>query len=135
MYKQPMRHDLSHANDINGNDNIKQVTITINQKNTTLHILQAHNNVITQDGATNFMLFTLMPLITSFNGKNIGHQFDGSLFLTIFGSAVHVAHCWIVFFICINQENSQYILIQPVCGKCMYRLVICKSLLSITYSS
>ena len=62
QYKQSMMCVCSHAIDINGDDDIKETAIILNQKNTTLQLLQAHNNIGTHDRGANSMLFSLSPL-------------------------------------------------------------------------
>ena len=56
LYKRSMRCDCSHASNINGDENIKEITMMLNQKNATLQLLQVNNNVSAQDRGTNFTL-------------------------------------------------------------------------------
>ena len=90
-----MRHDPSHANDINSNDNSKQMTITLNQKNTTPHLPQAPNNVNTQDRATNLMLFVQMTLSTRHDPSHANdiNGNDNNKQITIMFNQKNIALC------------------------------------------
>ena len=53
---------------LNGMENIKHNHL--NQKNSTLHLLQASNNIRARERDANVMLFAWMPLNTSFDGDD-----------------------------------------------------------------
>ena len=50
---------------------IKWRTITLNQKNEPLYLLEVNDNVSAQDRPNNSMLFAWLPLITSFYAKDV----------------------------------------------------------------
>ena len=51
----------------------------LNQKNSTLHLPEANDNISAQDRAANIMLLAWIPLITSFDGKNNNNNIKQSM--------------------------------------------------------